>query len=78
MKTTGCAMALLLALSACASSGPLAPEPQTCPKPPPLAAWIMEPAPSLVQMLDSVISPSEEPSAAPANSSPPAKPALAR
>lgn len=73
MQTKLLPLALTLALSACASSGPLAPPPMTCPKPPPVAAWILEPAPNLVQMLDGVISPSAMPQDTSKSKSPTAK-----
>jgi len=31
-----------------------------CPNPPAVPAWIMQPAPSLIPLLDSIISPSVE------------------
>jgi hypothetical protein len=46
----------MLALSACAS--PPAAPPPVCPKLSPLPAWIVEPEPSLMPLLDRIISPS--------------------
>ncbi|MCH2546226.1 MAG: Rz1 family lipoprotein [Alphaproteobacteria bacterium] len=56
MKKTAilCAM-LSLAVSACTSK-PVAPQ---CPKLPPVPAWVMQPAPNLMQPLNRIITPSE-------------------
>ncbi|MBC7907040.1 MAG: hypothetical protein H7Y60_09885 [Rhodospirillaceae bacterium] len=56
LKMPAAAMLSLMALSAC-SSAPPAPPP-ACPKLPPVPAWIMEPEPSLVPILDRIITPS--------------------
>ena len=62
---------MLLALSGCASPQ-LVP---TSPKlpPPPVPAWILEPGPNLLQLLDALISPSAMESTTPPPSLPPAK-----
>lgn len=57
MKRTAFVIASALALSAC-SSLPSAP-PVICPKPPAPPAWILEPGPSLLPLLDRLILPSE-------------------
>lgn len=55
-KTKVCGLMLTLGASGCTSVPP-APLPAVeCPKPAP--AWIMEPAPNLIPLLDRIISPS--------------------
>lgn len=57
-KMTACALTLMLAVSGCASA-PSAPPPAVeCPVPAPPPAWVMEPAPNLIPLLDRIISPS--------------------
>ena len=72
MKRIVFATALILALSACASLEP-APASQVQPKRPPVPAWILEPGPNLIQLLDALISPYEKESTEQAPSLPPAK-----
>ena len=48
-----------LAVSGCASTQVAQPVAIDCPKPDPVPAWIMEAPPNLMQMLDSIIIPSE-------------------
>jgi len=57
-------------LSGCASM-PDAPPPKT--EPPPVPAWILEPGPSLIQLLDRLITPFEKASTEQVPSLPPAK-----
>ncbi|AZS78600.1 hypothetical protein ELS24_09185 [Achromobacter spanius] len=57
-KTTAYGLMLMLGASGCTSL-PVAPPPAVeCPKPEPAPAWVMEPAPNLIQLLDRIISPS--------------------
>ncbi|CUK12881.1 Lipoprotein Rz1 precursor [Achromobacter xylosoxidans] len=57
-KTRVCGLMLMLGASGCTSVPP-APLPAVeCPKPAPPPAWIMEPAPNLIPLLDRIISPS--------------------
>lgn len=72
MKRTAFVIASALALSAC-SSLPSAPA-VICPKLPAPPAWILAPEPSLIPLLDRLISPFETGSTAPKASSPPVKP----
>lgn len=58
-KLTVCVLTLTLLASGCASVPPARPLPE-CPNPPAVPAWIMQPAPSLIPLLDSIISPSVE------------------
>ncbi|TDN50407.1 hypothetical protein C7389_109101 [Azoarcus indigens] len=53
-----CALLAALALSACASQ-PSAPrsQPQECPAPPTVPAWVMEPEPDPLPLLDKLITP---------------------
>lgn len=74
MRTTLSALLLPLALASCASLRPVPPPPITCQKPPPVDAWILEPAQSSIPLLDKLFSISEPPSPGPSTSSPPAKP----
>jgi hypothetical protein len=70
MKRTAFVIALALGLSACASV-PSAPPPKL--PPPPVPAWILEPGPNLIQLLDALISPYATESTTQAPSSQPAK-----
>lgn len=63
----------LLALSGCASQ-PSAPPSYVCPKPPPVPAWILEPQPNLIPLLDQLITPYEKVSPQPKKSSQPVNP----
>ncbi|WP_410547479.1 Rz1 family lipoprotein [Achromobacter sp. SIMBA_011] len=57
-KTTACGLMLMLGANGC-TSVPSAPAPAVeCPTPAPPPAWIMEPAPNLIPLLDRIISPS--------------------
>lgn len=57
-KTMVCGLMLTLGASGCTSVPP-APLPAVeCPKLAPPPAWIMEPAPNLIPLLDRIISPS--------------------
>ena len=71
MKRLAFVIVLTLALSACASLEP-APE-SVKPKAPPVPAWILEPGPNLIQLLDALISPYATESTEQAPSLPPAK-----
>ena len=56
---TACALTWMLAASGCTSL-PSAPPPAVeCPTPEPAPAWVMEPAPNLILLLDRIISPSD-------------------
>ncbi len=57
-KSVAGALLWMLALSACASP-PAASPPPACPRLPPVPAWILEPEPSLIPVLDRIISPSD-------------------
>ena len=72
MKQTVFVIVCAMALSACASLEP-APASQVQPKRPPVPAWILEPGPNLIQLLDALISPYEKESTEQAPSLPPAK-----
>ncbi|EDI0273813.1 hypothetical protein CC707_22335 [Salmonella enterica subsp. enterica serovar Panama] len=56
LKMMLCAMMLPLAVVACTSTQPV---PQSCVKPPPPPAWIMQPAPDWQTPLNGIISLSE-------------------
>ncbi|PND35964.1 hypothetical protein C1I89_05400 [Achromobacter pulmonis] len=58
-KMTACGLMLMLGASGCTSVPPAPPPAVECPKPAPPPAWIMEPAPNLIQLLDRIISPYE-------------------
>ena len=65
MTTKLFVIALLLALQACASR-PVAPNPAPeTPKPPKVAAWILQPVPSSLPLLDKLIQPFEKTSSPP-------------
>ncbi len=53
-----CGLMLMLAASGCTSLPPAPPPAVECPKPEAPPAWVMEPAPNLIQLLDRIISPS--------------------
>ena len=72
MKRIAFVIGLMLALSACASLEP-APALTPAPKRPPVPAWILEPGPNLIQLLDALISPYATESTEQAPSLPPAK-----
>jgi hypothetical protein len=57
-KTMLYALTLMLAASGCTSLPPAPPPAVECLKPEPPPAWVMEPAPNLIQLLDRIISPS--------------------
>jgi hypothetical protein len=57
-KTTLCVLMLMLGASGCTSLPPAPPPAAECPKPEPAPAWVMEPAPNLIPLLDRIISPS--------------------
>ncbi len=57
-KTMLCGLTLMLAASGCTSLPPAPPPAVECPKEEPPPAWVMEPAPNLIQLLDRIISPS--------------------
>ncbi len=57
-KTMACGLMLMLGASGCTSVPPAPPPAVECPKPVPPPAWIMEPAPNLIPLLDRIISPS--------------------
>ncbi|WP_407061274.1 lysis system o-spanin lipoprotein Rz1 [Achromobacter ruhlandii] len=48
----------MLGANGCTSVPPAPPPAVECPKPVPPPAWIMEPAPNLIPLLDRIISPS--------------------
>lgn len=74
MKTTVCAIACAVALVGCGSLPSAQPSPEvSCPRPPPVAAWILEPEPDLLLKLSKIISFSGPESAAPSASSAPAR-----
>lgn len=52
------AMTLTLGVSGCMSAPRVQPPAVECPKPAPPPAWVMEPAPNLIPLLDRIISPS--------------------
>lgn len=56
-KMIGCGLTLMLAVSGCASLPSAPPPAVACTKPAPPPAWVMEPAPNLIQLLDRIISP---------------------
>lgn len=72
MKRIAFVTASLIALAGCASLQP-APNPGSAPKPQAPPAWILEPGPSLIQLLDALISPYATESTERAPSLPPAK-----
>ncbi|EFF74144.1 Rz1 family lipoprotein, partial [Achromobacter piechaudii] len=53
-----CVLTLMLGASGCTSLPPAPPPAVECLKPEPPPAWVMEPAPNLIQLLDRIISPS--------------------
>ncbi|PPA72673.1 hypothetical protein C4E15_29465 [Achromobacter spanius] len=57
-KTMAFGLMLMLGVSGCTSLHPAPPPAVECPKPEPAPAWVMEPAPNLIQLLDRIISPS--------------------
>jgi len=57
-RMTACALTWMLAASGCTSLQPAPPLAVECPTPEPAPAWVMEPAPNLIQLLDRIISPS--------------------
>ncbi|MNL49383.1 Lipoprotein Rz1 precursor [compost metagenome] len=57
-KAKACGLMLTLAASGCTSLPPAPPPAVECPKPEPPPAWVMEPAPNLIHLLDRIISPS--------------------
>ncbi|QKH37529.1 hypothetical protein FOC84_22385 [Achromobacter pestifer] len=57
LRMTVCVLMLTLGASGCASLLPAPPPAVECPKPEPAPAWVMEPAPNLIQLLDRIISP---------------------
>ncbi|KNE28228.1 hypothetical protein AFM18_08700 [Achromobacter spanius] len=57
-RTTACGLMLILGASGCTSLPPAPPPAVECPKPEPAPAWVMEPAPNLIPLLDRIISPS--------------------
>lgn len=58
LKIMAFGLMLILGASGC-TSVPHAPPPAVeCPRPEPPPAWVMEPAPNLIQLLDRIISPS--------------------
>ncbi len=66
MKTTVCAIACAVALAGCGSLPSALPTPEaSCPRPGPVAAWILEPEPDLLLKLSKIISFSGPESAAP-------------
>ncbi|MGB3433557.1 Rz1 family lipoprotein [Achromobacter sp.] len=58
-KMTAFGLMLMLGASGCTSLPPAPPPAVECPKPEPPPAWVMEPAPSLILLLDRIISPFE-------------------
>lgn len=56
LQMMACGLLLMLAVSGC-SSVPIA-LPSECPQPEPPPAWVMEPPPNLLLLLDRIISPS--------------------
>lgn len=65
MKTKLCAVVLLAAVSGCGSLQPV--QPPTLPQPdkPKVAAWILEPQPPLLPLLNKIISPFDKASSTP-------------
>lgn len=59
MRTIFFALILPLAVASCASLQPVPADPVTCPKPPAVAAWILEPELPLTLKLDKLFSISE-------------------
>ena len=57
-RTMACGLILMLGASGCTSVPPAPPLAVECPRPAPPPAWVMEPAPSLIPLLDRIISPS--------------------
>ncbi len=57
-KMTAFGLMLMLGASGCTSLPPVPPPAVECPDPEPAPAWVMEPAPNLIQPLDRIISPS--------------------
>ena len=58
LRMTAYVLMLTLGVSGCASRRPVPPPALECPQPEPPPAWVMEPAPNLIQLLDRIISPS--------------------
>lgn len=56
-RMTAYGLMLMLGASGCTSLSPAPPPAVECPKPEPAPAWVMEPAPNLIQLLDRIISP---------------------
>ncbi len=57
-KMTAYRLMLILGASGCSSLPPAPPPAVEGPKPEPPPAWVMEPAPNLILLLDRIISPS--------------------
>ncbi|QDJ57239.1 hypothetical protein CBR72_21685 [Bordetella hinzii] len=57
-KIMASGLMLMLGVGGCTSVPPAPPPAVDCPKPAPPPAWIMEPAPNLIPLLDRIISPS--------------------
>ena len=58
LKMMACGLMLMLAASACSSLPTAHPLAVECPQPEPPPAWVMEPPPNLILLLDRIISPS--------------------
>ncbi|MBD9384934.1 hypothetical protein IB258_27085 [Achromobacter sp. ACM02] len=59
LRMKACGLMLTLAASGCTSTPHARPPVVECPKPEPPPAWVMEPAPNLIQLLDRITSPFE-------------------
>ncbi len=58
LKMKACGLTLMLAAGGCKSMPPALPPAGECPRPEAPPAWVMEPAPNLILLLDRIISPS--------------------